>query len=135
MSDNAFKEIYGNDYEGIPVSDGSFKITNSMIIPETESREVETISGTFLFEITINGLMCASIGSHLGLPDLFDTETGLSAIGRFGLMDGQSIFAYLGTYPPEPSPWEKINLGWAEPVTIGNSKCRCKSCYKSCCYN
>ncbi|NWG29845.1 MAG: T9SS type A sorting domain-containing protein, partial [Ignavibacteriaceae bacterium] len=48
----------------------------------------------------------------------FDTETGLSAIGRFGLMDGQSIFAYLGTYPPEPSPWEKIRLGWAEPVTL-----------------
>jgi M6 family metalloprotease-like protein len=118
LSDNAFKEIYGETYEGIPVSGGSFKITNSMIIPETESREVETISGTFLFEITINGLICASIGSHLGLPDLFDTETGLSAIGRFGLMDGQSIFAYLGTYPPEPSPWEKIRLGWAEPVTI-----------------
>ncbi len=118
LSDNAFKEIYGETYEGIPVSGGSFKITNSMIIPETESREVETISGTFLFEITINGLMCASIGSHLGLPDLFDTETGLSAIGRFGLMDGQSIFAYLGTYPPEPSPWEKIRLGWAEPVTM-----------------
>jgi len=118
LSEKAFKEIYGNDYEGIPVSGGSFKITNSMIIPETESREVETISGTFLFEITINGLICASIGSHLGLPDLFDTETGLSAIGRFGLMDGQSIFAYLGTYPPEPSPWEKIRLGWAEPVTM-----------------
>ncbi|HSW53785.1 MAG TPA: hypothetical protein VLH59_01730, partial [Ignavibacteriaceae bacterium] len=118
LSDKAFKEIYGETYEGIPVSGGSFKITNSMIIPETESREVETISGTFLFEITINGLLCASIGSHLGLPDLFDTETGLSAIGRFGLMDGQSIFAYLGTYPPEPSPWEKIKLGWAEPVTM-----------------
>lgn len=118
LSDNAFKEIFGNDYEGIPVSNGSFKITNSMIIPETESREVQTISGTFLFEITINGLLCASVGSHLGLPDLFDTETGLSAIGRFGLMDGQSIFAYLGTYPPEPSPWEKIKLGWAEPVTM-----------------
>ncbi len=118
LSDKAFKEIYGETFEGIPVSGGSFKITNSMIIPETESREVETISGTFLFEITINGLLCASIGSHLGLPDLFDTETGLSAIGRFGLMDGQSIFAYLGTYPPEPSPWEKIRLGWAEPVTL-----------------
>ena len=76
LSDKAFKEIYGETYEGIPVSGGSFNITNSMIIPETESREVETISGTFLFEITINGLLCASIGSHLGLPDLFDTETG-----------------------------------------------------------
>lgn len=118
LSDKAFKEIYGETFEGIPVSGGSFRITNSMIIPETESREVETISGKFLFQITINGLLCASVGSHLGLPDLFDTETGLSAIGRFGLMDGQSIFAYLGTYPPEPSPWEKIKLGWLEPVTM-----------------
>ncbi|MGB5288409.1 MAG: T9SS type A sorting domain-containing protein [Ignavibacteriaceae bacterium] len=118
LSDKAFKEIYGESFEGIPVSGGSFNITNSMIIPETESRELETISGNFLFEITINGLICASIGSHIGLPDLFDTETGLSAIGRFGLMDGQSIFAYLGTYPPEPSPWSKIKLGWAEPVTM-----------------
>ncbi len=56
--------------------------------------------------------------SHLGLPDLFDTETGLSAIGRFGLMDGQGIFAFAGTYPPEPSPWSKIKMGWAEPVTL-----------------
>lgn len=118
LSDKAFKEIYGNEYEGIPVSGGSFKITNSMIIPETESREVETISGKFLFQITINGLLCASVGSHLGLPDLFNTETGLSAIGRFGLMDGQSIFAYLGVFPPEPAPWEKIHLRWVEPVTL-----------------
>jgi hypothetical protein len=118
LSDKAFKEIYGATYEGIPVSGGSFNIKNSMIIPETESRELNTITGTFLFEITINGLMCASVASHLGLPDLFDTETGLSAIGRFGLMDGQGIFAYSGTYPPEPSPWSKIKMGWAEPVTL-----------------
>jgi M6 family metalloprotease-like protein len=102
----------------IPVSGGNFNITNSMIMPETESRELQTITGTFLFEITINGLLCASVGSYLGLSDLFDTETGLSAIGRFGLMDGQGIFAYGGTYPPEPCPWSKIYLGWAEPVTL-----------------
>ncbi len=105
LSDKAFKEIYGSEsYEGIPVSGGSFNIKNTMIIPETESRELNTITGTFLFEITINGLMCASVASHLGLPDLFDTETGLSAIGRFGLMDGQGIFAYAGTYPPNRVP-------------------------------
>ncbi|MCZ6703325.1 MAG: hypothetical protein O6940_09825, partial [Ignavibacteria bacterium] len=118
LGEKSFKEIYGEEFAGIPVSGGSFSITNTMIMPETESRELETISGTFLFEITINGLLCASVGSHLGLPDLFDTETGLSAIGRFGLMDGQGIFAYLGTFPPEPSPWSKIYLGWAEPTTV-----------------
>lgn len=118
LSELSFKEIYGDDFEGIPVSGGSFKIKNSMIMPETESRELNTLTGTFLFQITINGLLAASVGSHLGLPDLFDTKTGLSAIGRFGLMDGQGIFAYSGTYPPEPTPWSKIFLGWTEPVTV-----------------
>ncbi len=118
LSYPAFKEIYGESFEGIPVSNGSFNITNTVIIPETESRELESLTSTILFQLTINGLLCASIGSHLGLPDLFDTETGLSAIGRFGLMDGQGIFAYAGTYPPEPSPWSKIKLGWAEAVTL-----------------
>jgi Secretion system C-terminal sorting domain len=118
LSEKAFKEIYGENFSGIPVSSGTFNIKNTLVIPETESRELETITGSFLFELTINGLLCASIASHLGLPDLFDTETGLSAIGRFGLMDGQSIFAYNGCYPPEPSPWSKIFLGWADPVTL-----------------
>ena len=111
LSNETLKNIFGESFEGFAINNSSFKIPNSMIMPETESRELETISGTFLFEITINGLLCASVGSHLGLPDLFDTETGLSAIGRFGLMDGQGIFAYLGTFPPEPSPRFKIYLG------------------------
>ncbi len=118
MGANLFKKIYGSSYEGIPVGSGNFKITNSLIMPETESREVESFGGKVLFEISTNGLLVASIASHLGLPDLFDTNTGLSAIGRFGLMDGQAIFAYGGTYPPEPSPWEKIYLGWAAPKVI-----------------
>ncbi len=116
LSDRALREILNNDLTGLPVNRSG--ITNTMIMPETESREISTFSGIFLFEITINGLLVASIASHLGLPDLFNTDTGLSAIGRFGLMDGQSIFAYNGTYPPEPSAWEKIYLGWVEPVTI-----------------
>ena len=118
LGENSFKNIFGPTFDGFPVSNGAFKIKNSMIIPETESRELETITGKFLFEITINGLIVASVASHLGLPDLFDTETGLSAIGRFGLMDGQSIFAYNGCFPPEPSAWEKIYLGWADAVEI-----------------
>lgn len=121
LSLNTFKNVYGENFNGFPVSGGSFNITNSMIIPETESRELSTFSGTFLFEISINGLIAASVASHLGLPDLFDTNTGLSAIGKFGLMDGQSIFAYNGLFPPEPSAWEKIflseKLNWNLPVT------------------
>ncbi|MFC2102988.1 T9SS type A sorting domain-containing protein [Bacteroidota bacterium] len=118
LSPASLKDIFGNEFDGIPISGSDFKIPNTLILPETESRELSTVNGTVLFEITINGLIAASIGSYLGVPDLFDTETGLSAIGRFGLMDGQGLFAYNGTYPPEPSPWTKILLGWVDPVVV-----------------
>jgi hypothetical protein len=108
------KQFFGSAYDGVNVGTPSFKITNSMIIPETESREVFTIGGTALLELSINGLLAASFASFLGLPDLFDTKTGLTAIGRFGLMDGQAMFNYGGLFPPEPSAWEKWYLGWVQ---------------------
>lgn len=118
LSTRALKFIYGESFEGYPVDNGSFLISNTAILPETESREISSIGGDVLLELSINGLIVSTIASHLGLPDLFDTETGLSAIGRFGLMDGQAIFAFGGLFPPEPSAWERIYLGWEEPVEI-----------------
>lgn len=97
-----------------------FVIKNSMIIPSTELRELSLISGNFLLQLGINGILTASTGSYLGLPDLFDTKTGTTAIGRFGLMDGQSIFSFNGIFPPEPSAWEKIYLGWINPVIVSS---------------
>jgi len=120
LGDKALKKIYGSSFTGFPVSGGSFNITNSLLLPCTESREITSYGTTYLFQITINGLIVSSIASHLGLPDLFNTTTGITAIGRFGLMDGQSIFGYAGIFPPEPSAWEKMYLGWATPVTVDN---------------
>lgn len=112
--------IFGSTYQGVPVADSSYFIKNTMILPETESRKVSTILGSYLLQLGINGLLVASIGSHLGLPDLFDTKTGRTGIGRFGLMDGQSIFSWFGVFPPEPSAWEKTFLGWANPITVSS---------------
>ncbi len=95
-------------------------IKNTIILPETESRDLPTNSGTQTYQFSINGMFAASLGSYLGLPDLFDTKTGTSGIGQFGLMDGAAIFAYNGLFPPEPCAWEKIYLGWLTPITIGN---------------
>jgi len=114
----SLKSIYGPDFDGFPVNNGNFKITNTVILPETESRETSSFGESYLFELSINGLIVSNIASFMGLPDLFNTETGHSAIGRFGLMDGQSIFAYGGLFPPEPSAWEKVFLGWETPVEI-----------------
>lgn len=121
LSLNAFKNIYGGEFGGFAVDNGNSLITNTMILPETESREITGFGETTLIELSTNGLIVSSIASHLGLPDLFDTGTGLSAIGRFGLMDGQAIFAYGGLFPPGLSAWEKIYLGWQQPIVITNN--------------
>lgn len=114
----SLRAMFGGTYPGVAVAGGTQHITSTMILPETESREVATIGGTTLLELGINGLLAASIGSHLGLPDLFNTKTGRSGIGRFGLMDGQSIFSWSGLFPPEPSAWERSVLGWVTPVDV-----------------
>ena len=117
LSTSSLKNIFGTQFAGFGTKSGSIK--NTLIMPETESREQTYIDNSVgLLQITINGALVANIGSHLGLPDLFDTETGKSAIGRFGLMDGQAIVANNGMFPPEPSPWEKMYLGWEEPKEI-----------------
>lgn len=107
------------DFVGFDINNGTFKVTNSLVLPRTLSRPGEDVTGKeFVLELSINGLLSASIGSYLGLPDLFNTETGNSGIGRFGLMDGESFFSYRGLFPPEPSAWEKIFLGWQSPFSI-----------------
>ncbi len=106
-------------FSGFPIQNGDILVTNSLIVPRTLSRSGEDVTGNrFVLPLSINGMLTAQIGSHLGLPDLFNTETGESGIGRFGLMDGAGIFAYNGLYPPEMSAWEKYYLGWADPFTI-----------------
>ncbi len=100
----------------------NFEVKNSIILPETESRYVQTITGERLLQIGLNGLVVSNFASFLGLPDLFDTKTGRSRIGRFGLMDGPGIFSYRGILPPAPSAWEKIKLGICQPVEVKTLK-------------
>lgn len=113
------QEFFGSSYQGFQTMSG-FNIKNSLIIPSTEVRQLNLSSGNFTLELGMNGILTASLGSFLGLPDLFNTSTGKTAIGRFGLMDGQSIFSFNGLFPPEPSAWEKVYLGWVNPITISS---------------
>jgi hypothetical protein len=121
FSHEALKTLFGPTYPGITLKNSTHKITNSVILPETEVRRIPSVGGDFVLKLGINGLIVASIGSHLGLPDLFDTKTGKSGIGRFGLMDGQSIFSFSGIAPPEPNAWEKAVLGWTAPIEVKSS--------------
>ncbi|MFZ1081552.1 MAG: T9SS type A sorting domain-containing protein [Candidatus Kryptoniota bacterium] len=111
----SLENMSGVNHSGELVDNGNFLIQNSIIMPESETYPIVSLT------LGTNGLLAASFGSFLGLPDLFDTQTGVTGIGRFGLMDGQAIFAYGGIFPPEPSAWEKMYLGWVTPVKVSPS--------------
>jgi len=102
-----------------PVQVDGISIRHSLIIPRTESRLGYDFLADepFLVELSINGLIAASFLNYLGVPDLFNTQTGESAIGPFDVMDALGIFAFGGLFPPEPSAWTKSFLGWADVTT------------------
>ncbi len=112
-----------NSLADLGVSGLSFKglhVDHSLIIPRTETRSgVNAFTDEpYLLELSINGLLAASFISYLGVPDLFNTDTGESVIGPFGVMDPLGIFAYRGLFPPLPSAWTRTALGWATPKVI-----------------
>ncbi|MFQ5570967.1 MAG: hypothetical protein ACE5G0_14910 [Rhodothermales bacterium] len=105
--------VEAGTFRGIPVR-------HTLVLPRTETRRgFNFISDEpFLLELSTNGLLAASFFNFLGVPDLFNVETGDPAIGPFGLMDPLGIFAYNGLFPPEPSAWTKYFLGWVEPLDL-----------------
>lgn len=110
------KELGGDDpnYRGISVQSGAFFIPDGIILPEMQSRDLSTGG---LVEFGLLGTSAIMFGSQLGLPSLFNTSNGTSGVGYFGLMD-QGSNNYQGLLPAQPSAWEKVFLGWEEPIVI-----------------
>ena len=109
---NDLREYIGNQdpsYRGIAVENGGFFIQEGILLPETESQEG--------YEIGLLGTAALMFGFQLGLPALWDTRTGRSGIGRWGLMD-QGSGNFSGLLPAHPSAWCKYLLGWETPVTV-----------------
>jgi hypothetical protein len=92
------------------------------VVPETSSQD-GYLNG-------INGVVAHEVGHQLGLPDLYDTRSGLSAVGYWDLMDfgsgvgvvvadprTQEPYFVTGILPASISAWSKTYLGWVEPDT------------------
>ncbi len=98
------------DFKGISVNHGAFFVQEGIILPETENQSDYKIFGLL-------GTAALMMGFQLGLPALFDTDTGHPGIGRFGLMD-QGSGNFYGSIPAQPCAWSKIFLGWEQPIVI-----------------
>ncbi len=107
------KKTIGNnaaDFAGIPVNQNSSLVREGIILPETENQ-----SGYKYFGLL--GTAALMVGNQLGLPSLFDTDTGRPGIGRFGLMD-QGSGNFFGNIPAQPCAWSKVFLGWEQPIVV-----------------
>jgi len=96
-------------FQGIAVEKGQQFVREGILLPETESQDG--------YEIGLLGTAALMFGFQLGLPALWDTQTGRSGIGRWGLMD-QGSGNFNGLIPAEPDAFSKVLLGWEKPVEL-----------------
>ena len=101
-------------YPGISVRNGSFFISDGIILPETQSRD---IPGAGFIEFGLLGTTALMFGHQIGLPNLFNTDNGTPGVGYFGLMD-QGSNNFQGLLPAQPEAWSKVFLGWEKPVVV-----------------
>ena len=90
-----------------------------IIIPESqnflqyqETRSLfEDAEDPCFYQVALNGTLALMIGFHLDLPPLYNTDTGLSMVGGFALMDQGSNNLH-GIVPAYPNPFTRIKQGW-----------------------
>ncbi|MFH2026556.1 MAG: T9SS type A sorting domain-containing protein [bacterium] len=105
------------------VVDSGTEITQGIILPESQNHLLyenwaDIFGGATTpcdYQIGLNGTFAFMMGFYLGLPGLYNTETGETGVGKFGLMD-QGSANLNGLVPSFPSAWERYHMGWVEPV-------------------
>jgi M6 family metalloprotease-like protein len=87
-------------------------VSRGLVLPEGENQREALDYG---IELSLNGIVVKLFGNWLGLPDLFDTETGSSGIGRWGMMD-QGSGNVSALVPAMPEAWSRVFMGWETPL-------------------
>ena len=108
------------------IVDGGTDITQGIILPESQNHLLydnweDIFGGATIpcdYQIGLNGTFAFMMGFYLGLPGLYNTETGETGVGKFGLMD-QGSANLNGLVPSFPSAWERYYMGWDTPVWAG----------------
>lgn len=89
-------------------------VTRGLVLPEGEN-QAEALD--YDIELSLNGIMVKLFGNWLGLPDLFDTKTGRSGIGRWGMMD-QGSGNMNALVPAVPDAWSRVYMGWDTTLDV-----------------
>lgn len=104
------------------VNDGTFPITEGIFVPETRSQDNRVTA--------LNAVFAHEFGHQLGLVDLYNSQTFMTQVGDFALMDNnaQNVGVEIGendwgvtasgVLPVYPCAWSRAYLGFVEPVEI-----------------
>ena len=101
------------------------QVSSGILLPETQNMiffsSVEDIfygeDSYCDYQLGMTGTFSFLMGYALGLPPLFNTETGDPGIGIFGLMDYGSNNGR-GVIPSLPSPWTRILMNWNNSINL-----------------
>ncbi|HLG93346.1 MAG TPA: hypothetical protein VI546_00755, partial [candidate division Zixibacteria bacterium] len=111
--------------DSVLVDNDSSVITEGMILPESPSQDNRIVG--------LNASFAHEFGHQLGLVDLYNTETLITQVGDFSLMDnnGQDVAAELdftpvggrivlasGLLPVYPDAWSRAFLGFLDTLVV-----------------
>jgi len=107
---------------GVPDVGG---VSTGIILPETQNHllyeEAEDIfygvSNPCEYQFGLTGTFALMMGFAIGLPPLWDTESGESGVGVFALMD-QGSNNGRGIIPAPPDAWTRIDAGWESATVV-----------------
>jgi len=99
------------------------EIEHGILLPESQNHLLFDIAQSMFsgvsepceYQYGLTGTFALMIGFAVGLPPLWNIETGESGIGIFGLMD-QGSNNGRGIVPSPPSPWMRMYAGWESPT-------------------
>ena len=106
----------------IPVDGGANVITEGLILPETVSQDSRIV--------VLNSVLAHEFGHQLGLVDLYSTQTFISQVGNFSLMDNNAanmggevevngqVRLLFGSLPVYPDAWSRAYLGFIAVDTV-----------------
>ena len=108
------------------ISIGEHEITHGIILPESQNHLLFDIAENMFsdasepceYQYGLTGTFALMIGFAVGLPPLWNIETGESGVGVFGLMD-QGSNNGRGLVPSPPTAWTRIYAGWEMPTNAG----------------
>ncbi|MFQ6609819.1 MAG: T9SS type A sorting domain-containing protein [Fidelibacterota bacterium] len=103
-----------------PIING-YTVSMGIVLPETQNHIFyDVIEEIFYgetdycdYQVGLTGIFSFMMGYAIGLPPLYNTESGDPGVGVFGLMDHGSNNGR-GVIPAPPTAWTRIIKGWDE---------------------